>query len=384
MQEKFTNKNESIAVVGAGIGGLTLGMLLRQKGILVHLYEGSDEIKPVGAGIAMASNAMQVYRKAGVAEKIEQAGHRISRMRITDAKLKDLSVSTLTGYERKYGVSNVAIHRGALQTLLADELGREHISLSKRVKHIEVREGLRCFFEDGSTADSDVLIGADGIRSVVRQTLFRGAKVRYSGQQCWRGICQSPFGEKYFHEALEAWGRGKRFGFVRIDAHHVYWYAVCNDDSSLRVDTDLAPLFAEFHPDVLTLIHHTPVNKLFFSGINELFSRGPWHDHNVCLLGDAAHAMTPNMGQGACQAVEDAHVLASLFGTSESVAAAFRTYYRMRRQKVSRIARQSRWVGDIAQIENPLGVRVRDQAMRWLPDRWMTRQLEGAFTIDEF
>ena len=131
---------ETVNIIGAGIGGLTTALTLKKRGLNVNIYESSAEIQPVGAGIILANNAMQVFQKLGLRDKIEKAGNRISFMKITDDQLKPLSVVSLSEYEQKYGVSNVAIHRGELQKILANEIGFENIYLSKRLSKIEKAE----------------------------------------------------------------------------------------------------------------------------------------------------------------------------------------------------------------------------------------------------
>lgn len=219
---------ETVNIIGAGIGGLTTALTLKQKGLNVAIYESSAEIKPVGAGIILANNAMQVFKKLGLQDKIEKSGNSISFMKITDNQLKPLSVVDLSEYEQKYGVSNVAIHRGELQKILANKLGFENINLSKRLSKIEKAELFKLTFEDKTTLESKLIIGADGIKSVVRNQLFTENTIRNANQNCWRGICQIDLPEKYHNELNEAWGKGKRFGFVKISEKKAYWYALTN------------------------------------------------------------------------------------------------------------------------------------------------------------
>src|SRR5690606_20456833 len=130
--------------------------------------------KPVGAGILMANNAMQVFDKLGVRHKIENAGRKISNIKITNEQLKTISDVNLDKFESKYGVYNVAIHRADLQKILADEIGFENIKLSKRVLKIDKDSDFKLTFEDGTTENYEVIIGADGIKSTVRNQLFGG------------------------------------------------------------------------------------------------------------------------------------------------------------------------------------------------------------------
>lgn len=371
-----------VAIVGAGIGGLTTGLILRQKGFQVQIYESADQIRPVGAGIAMANNAMQIFETLGLAEKIANAGHRISKMRITDSSLKDLSVANLKNFERKYGVSNVAIHRGALQRILAESLGSGQLSLSKKLVDVRNEGDYRLSFEDGTHAKTKVLIGADGIRSTVRQKVLGKGSVKFSGQRCWRGVCKDPFGLKYSGDAVEVWGRGKRFGFVKIDENTLYWYAVINEKTV--VGSGLELLFSDFHPDILTMIRQTPPSQVYFSEINELETLQHWSLGNVCLIGDAAHAMTPNMGQGACQAVEDAYLLGAILDDATSFQSGFEAYYRVRRKKVREISLKSRVIGRVAQVESHFGSWLRNTLLKAMPNRMMEKELAGVFEIADF
>src|SRR5690606_739181 len=167
-----------IAIIGAGIGGLTTALALKKKGFKVSVYESAKEIKPLGAGIVMANNAMQIFDKLGIRTKIENAGKKISSICITNSQLKSISTSNLTSFEKKYGVFNVAIHRADLQNILANELGWENIFLGKRLNKIEQKDNYTLYFNDTSKVETPILIGADGIRSKVRTELFGDLKLR--------------------------------------------------------------------------------------------------------------------------------------------------------------------------------------------------------------
>jgi 2-polyprenyl-6-methoxyphenol hydroxylase-like FAD-dependent oxidoreductase len=370
---------DQIAIIGAGIGGLTVALALKQKGCIATVYESAPEIRPVGAGIVMASNAMQIFRKLGIQDAIEQAGNRISSMKITDERFFPLSVIELAKYEKKYGVHHIAIHRGELQRILAAACGSENIKLSKRLSKVERNGAFRLFFEDGTSETAHVVIGADGIKSTVRRQLFPASEIRDTGQVCWRGICEAEISGKYRHDAVEAWGKGKRFGFVNISGTEVYWYAVVSEH--LIKGKELSVLFEEFHPEVLHLISSTPEENIFFSRIADLKPMTAWQDKRVCLIGDAAHATTPNLGQGACQAVEDAYVIGQLFHTDKPVEEVFAEYERRRIKKAHGIVNTSRAVGQLAHMENGLGIGLRNMLMRLVPGRLNARSLDRIFDI---
>ncbi len=370
-----------IAIIGGGIGGLTTALGLKQCGKAVTVYEGAPEIKPVGAGIIMANNAMQVFEKLGIRNRIENAGCKISRIKITDARLNTLSETELTPFENKYGVYNVAIHRADLQKILASEIGFEHIKLSKRLVRIEQENDFKLIFEDGTSANTDVIIGADGIKSVVRNELFKTGKIRDTKQRCWRGVSELDPTSRFDHEAFESWGKGKRFGFTKIAENSIYWYAVINE-SLMNEHADITGLFSEFHPEIINMIAGTPKNNVIFSDIIDLAPINQWQHGKVCLVGDAAHATTPNMGQGACQAIEDAYIIGKLFGQEKSPQEVFTQYEALRKKKAHFIVNTSWRLGKVAHYQNSVAVWFRNTLMRAIPQSVSKKQLNKVFDID--
>ncbi len=375
---------KSISVIGAGIGGLTTALTFQQRGLDVKVFEASSVIKPVGAGIVLANNAMQVFQQLGLQTQIAAAGNRISCMKITDTQLRALSVVDLSRYERQYGVHNIAIHRGVLQQILVNAVGMQHIVLSKRLTKIEKSTPYQLTFEDHSTVQSHIVIGADGIKSLVRHQVFGESKLRNAHQICWRGICEMNLPVRYQTELNEAWGKGKRFGFVQISDKKVYWYALANEKSIDDAETtDLMTLFADFHDDILAIIAATSREQIKVSDISDLPKLSQWQAEHICLIGDAAHATTPNLGQGACQAIEDAYVLGKLLDKGIPMAATFAQYEALRRKKASEIVQTSWAIGQLAHIENRLGVWLRNQALKSIPTSANIKQMDKIFQLSK-
>jgi 2-polyprenyl-6-methoxyphenol hydroxylase-like FAD-dependent oxidoreductase len=373
---------ENVNIIGAGIGGLTTALTLKQKGLNVTIYEGSAEIKAVGAGIILANNAMQVFQKLGIQDKIEKVGNKITRMKITDTQLNTISVMDLTEYEKKFGVHNIAIHRGELQKILANEVGYENIILSKRLSKIEKADLFKLTFEDSSTIESKVVIGADGLKSVVRNQLFEKSTLRNANQLCWRGICDIDLPQKYHNELNEALGKGKRFGFVKISNQKVYWYALANAKNVKAEEVILKDFFSEFHIDILNIISATKKEQIIVSDIIDLKPIDKWQSKNVCLIGDAAHATTPNLGQGACQAIEDAYVLGKLLDSGLAIENTFEEYQNLRCKKAHTIVNISWAVGKMAHIENSFGIWLRNFTMKNLPKSANKKQLDMIFSLN--
>lgn len=369
-----------IGIIGAGIGGLATALALKGNDRQITVYEKATQIKPVGAGIVMAGNAMQVFDILGIRKIVENSGHIVSEIYITDNQLKTISKTNLTNLGLKYGVKNIAIHRADLQKILTEAVGYENIKLSKRLLKIEDNNDYKLIFEDGNSELCDVLIGADGIHSVVRNQLFGGGKIRNANQKCWRGLCDFKLSEEYKHKAFELWGKGKRFGFVQVSNQKVYWYAVINSHLQ-QENPNILQLFSDFHYDVLTLIEATPKEAIILNDIIDLQPINKWHKNKVCLIGDAAHATTPNMGQGACQAVEDAFVLGKLFKESNNIEQIFAKYEQLRMKKAHYITNMSQKIGKIAHFENNLAMWCRNQLLKTVPDSFNEKQLDKIFNI---
>jgi len=373
---------ETVNIIGAGIGGLTTALTLKKRGLNVNIFEGSTELKAVGAGIIIANNAMQVFKELGIQDKIEKAGNKISYMKITDSQLNNISIVDLTEYEKKYGVHNIAIHRGQLQKILADEIGFDKINLSKRLSKIEKTELFKLTFEDSTSIESKLVIGADGIKSVVRSQLFEKSTLRNADQICWRGVCEIDLPQKYHNELNEAWGKGKRFGFVKISNDKVYWYALANSKNVKAGEVNLQELFGVFHQDILNIISATTKEQIFLSDIMDIKPIDRWQSENVCLIGDAAHATTPNLGQGACQAIEDAYVLGKLLDNGMALENTFKEYESLRRKKAHTIVNTSWMIGKMAHIESGFGIWLRNSVMRNAPKSAMKKQMDMIYNLN--
>ncbi|WP_223607785.1 FAD-dependent monooxygenase [Chryseobacterium sp. OSA05B] len=355
----------SISIIGAGIGGLALGNILKQQQLDFTMYESAPEIKPVGAGIMMAVNAMQIFDKLGLKEKIENAGNRIHGISITDESLKPITKTGILSLEKKYNSCNVAIHRAELQKILAENMGYEHIQLNHSLRKIEKNQNYVLNFENGVQTESKIVFGADGIKSKVRNQILETGNIRNAGQKCWRGLAEFDLPEQLNREAIEMWGKGKRFGFVKISEKKVYWYALVNERKHKRY-SPLSENFSEFHPLISNIFDATLEEHIILNDIIDLSPIPTWYSDHLCLIGDAAHATTPNMGQGACQAIEDAYIIGKLLESSGDFNRVFEEFQKIRRKKVDYIVDTSWKIGKISQWEK--GNTLRNFFMRLIPE----------------
>ena len=368
----------SISIIGGGIGGLTLGNFLMQHNIDFKIYESAPEIKTVGAGIAMAGNAMQIFDKLGLKEKIENAGTKMHALIITDEKLKTISKTDVLKLENKYKVCNIAIHRADLQRILSENIP-EHIILNKRLSKIEKKENYHLTFEDKTEIESKIVFGADGVKSLVRNQILKAGEIRNAKQKCWRGILKTEIPQKYSHNAYEMWGKGKRFGFVKLSGNTLYWYALVNE-KFYSDDINLMETFREFHPDILEMISKTSKDQIILNDIIDIKPMDNWSAENLCLIGDSAHATTPNMGQGGCQAVEDAYVIGKLLETEKDWNKVFHQFENIRKSKVHQIVNTSWTLGKVAQWEHFTGIW--NFVFRNMPESINQKQMEKIMKLE--
>jgi 2-polyprenyl-6-methoxyphenol hydroxylase-like FAD-dependent oxidoreductase len=377
-------------IVGAGIGGLTAAIALRKAGIDATVFERAGEIKEVGAGILLAANAVSALGEIGLSDDVRRLGTPASAGRILTWRGKTLTEVPLEELETRVGAPSAAVHRADLQELLLRKLDGQKIRLGAECSGFELDDGgVNAGFADGSQERGDLLIGADGLHSTVRTELFGPEKPRYAGYTAWRAVVRPGRGLLPWGTGFESWGRGVRFGCAHIGDGRVYWFATINAPegdkdgplgSPSGPQATLMRLFGGWHHPIPALIAETDEEGI---RRDDLYDREPlpgsWGRGRVTLLGDAAHPSTPNLGQGACQAIEDTVVLARCLkevGASYSVPSALRRYEDLRRARTARIVRRSRAVGRIGQIENPLLCGLRDAALRATPTRLQLRQFE--------
>ena len=375
-----------VTIIGAGIGGLTLAIALQKKGIEVEIFEATSAFRKVGAGIVLAMNAMQIYQRLGLAEQLKTSGNCLDKMAITNADLKVMAGNELAYFEGKYNLNNVAIHRATLHEILLSKLQNVPLHLDKKLKKVEERvDGIYLEFLDGSKHQSDVVIGADGIHSGVRQSIFPQAKERFAKQLCWRGVASFKLEKGMEYTMREAWGSGRRFGIVPIENDQVYWFACASYQKNATKEfkeVDLGELFSNFNPLVAQLIKATPSDQIIEAELSDLEILKTWHKGKICLMGDAAHATTPNMGQGANQAIESAWVLADCLAKEADCKTAFEAYQNIRQAKAIQIIKTSWQIGQLAHLKNPVLTTFRNTMVRITPDFIGRKQLEKVFELN--
>ena len=376
-------------IVGAGIGGLATALALRQQNHDVQVVEAAAELREIGAGVVLGANAMQALDQLGVHDAVKSAGFPIIRVSLLDRHGRLLNDVDTLPFTRRIGYDNLAIHRADLQRVLLENLPPGVVQLGKALERFE-QEGnkITAYFTDGSQLEGQALIGADGIRSRVRRQLLPDSQPRYAGYTCWRGVIEAQALGLPAGRSTETWGGTGRFGVVPLGNGQVYWFACINSAQAQNPHyrafrlADLQRHFADYHSPIPELLALTTDEQVIWGDIIDLKPLHHFHFGRVLLLGDAAHATTPNMGQGAGQAVEDAAALASCLVQAPSIEAAFQAFDQQRRPRTTRIVNQSWQLGKIAQIEQPWLVSLRNAVMRRVPASINNRQMEFLYKTD--
>ena len=354
-----------VTIIGGGIGGLAAAVALRRVGIEALVIERAPTIREVGAGLSIWSNAVNALRELGLDSAVTAAASVIERHVTRTPHGRRISETDFGPIAKVAGAPCICIHRAALQRILLEALPAG-----------SVRTGARCTGFDDSTAilesgeriEADLLVGADGISSAIRDALHGATAPRYAGYTCWRGILRDAgalAGQP--RTPLLVLGAGSQFGLWPCGAGQLYWFLTRNAPPGTRkTKADALAVCRGWAAPVPGVIDGTPEDAILQ---NDIIDRPPlrwWGRGHVTLLGDAAHAATPNLGQGACQALEDAVVLAQCLNgpraalTPSEIEAALRQYERSRIPRTARIVRESWQAGKILQLDSPALEGLRD------------------------
>ncbi|MEV6330023.1 FAD-dependent monooxygenase [Streptomyces sp. NPDC051909] len=368
-------------VVGAGIGGLAAAVGLRRIGWEVTVLDRAPVLADAGAGISLAANGIRALDALGVGTAVRAGGRGqyTGGTRTPDGSW--LARMDGAALERALGSPIVGIPRAELHRLLREALGADGAPRTGMTAtgadtlpggeraRVELRAAGAATGTE--TLEADLVVAADGIGSRIRTALFPAHPgPAYSGSTVLRAITDRPLDLRTDFEIT--WGRGAEFGHIAFADGRAEWHAVLNAPAGVRPADPLAALrrrFADWHAPVPELLAATSPGTVLHHDIHELATPLPsFVAGRVVLLGDAAHAMTPNLGQGACQALEDAVVLAAELDGATDVAAALARYDAVRRPRTTAVAAGARRAGRMGQqLSHPLAVPLRNALLRLAP-----------------
>ncbi len=376
-----------VLICGAGIGGAALARALSRVGIPCRLFERAPVLHEVGSGLGVTMNGVRALGHIGLDERVREIGAPIEHAEFSSRTGRSLSRTSMRDVAPGAAESNFVMHRADLHGALLDALPGGIVSTgAEGLGFDEGSEGVILHLKGGLEVHGSMLVGADGLHSAVRRQLHGPEPLRYSGQTCYRGIARMP---PVIPGVLrEVQGRGRRVGICPLDRERIYWWAAINAPEDSRDDplqrrARILEDFAGWPFDFPEMVRRTPVDAILR---NDLVDRGPrsrWGRDRVTLLGDAAHPMLPNLGQGACTAIEDAVVLARCLAVhAEDRRKGLRAYEREREQRTSAVIRDSWIFGVAARWERAGAVRIRELALRLTPGSLQRRQMRFYMEYD--
>jgi len=375
--------SKKLIISGGGIGGVATALALHRAGFETTVFERAPAFTETGAGMSLWPNATRVLRSLGVLEQILECGEPVTQFNLHRPNGKLISAIKMTGF----GTPALCIHREDLHRALRAQLPEGCLVLGQRIEaYSQDGNGVTARSAGGLEASADGLIAADGINSAIRSQIHGPGEPVYRGYCIWRGIAPEIPGAVQGHIS-ETWGSGRRFGIMPMGRGRVCWYATRNcaasqSDAPEGRKSEVLDMFRDWHGPIPALIGSTHPADIIKNDARDLKPLRKWGDGRVTLLGDAAHAITPNVGQGACMAIEDAACLAKCLLASADVASAFRSYEAKRGPRTAHIARQARRIGAIGQWENPWVVRGRDLITRLVLSRSPDVQLKGMYAYE--
>jgi 2-polyprenyl-6-methoxyphenol hydroxylase-like FAD-dependent oxidoreductase len=380
-----------IIIVGAGIGGLSLASALRRMNRPFTVLERAPQLVAAGAGITLSPNALVALSHLGLADAARAAGRELGGGAICDRRGRVLlPVGDYEGRAKRVryvGPAPVqpgfgptfALTRTDLQLVLLSGAGPGAVETGCEVTGFTPHAGgVRVALAGGRIIDGELLVGADGLRSAVRHGLRGDEPLRYAGTTSWRALVDDvelPAPDRF----TESWGPGSRFGVVPLGPRRAYWFAVADAPAGERDPEDPRPQlrarFAAWHAPIDRLIAATPPDQIQRT---DIFDRPPidsWVHDRVALLGDAAHPMTPNLGQGGGQAIEDAVVLADALAHEPTIEGALARYEARRLRRANRFVVRSQRLGQLAHVQGRPLRWLRDRALRMIPQGFASRSL---------
>jgi len=358
-----------ILVAGAGIGGLTAAACLARRGFEVEIFEQAPQLGEVGAGIQTSANAVKVLYDLGLRDRLEQVAVKPKAYEFrrfdTGELLHYVPLNADDQHERKHGTPYYHLHRVDIHSILADrvrELAPSALHLDARVTDFQESEnGVDLSLADGRTFRGDVLVGADGIKSVIRNKIVGDSQPRYTGQAAWRVTVPverlpanlmdrvvTVFCGPKNHAVIYYLRSGKVLNFV--GCHERDWEE--ESWTSRRPWEELRSDYAGWHPIVQSVIDAADRNECFRWALNSRPAVSQWSTAHATLLGDAVHPTLPYMAQGAVMAIEDSAVLARCLAGTPSVADALDRYQQARAERTARIVRESTEHGNLFHIVN--------------------------------
>jgi salicylate hydroxylase len=333
---------KKVAIIGAGLGGLAVAIALHRKGIDAQVYEKARFLRAVGAGLSIVPNGLNSLEAIapGIVESLKQAGSQ-TRMLTLKKSTGEIIGQQAVNLMEKYGQPMLQIRWSCLQEILAAALPTENIHLNYRCIGFEQNDkGVEVYFDGSKKVEAELLIGADGLNSAVRQTMIGDGEPDYAGRISWRAVLQYSHEMLHPHEVMSMTAPdGKIFGFFDLGGGYIMWSAAALSPDKLMnqsaddVKSCVQEKFTDWAEPVQAIIEATNAEDIVERPICDRPPLSEWSRGRVTLLGDAAHPMVPLLGQGANTAFEDAWELSQCLCHTPSLTAALASYEQSRKPR---------------------------------------------------
>ena len=348
-----------VGIIGGGIAGLTTALALQKAGIDFHLFEQSPAFGEVGAGIVLNDSTKFLLDQLGVGEHFETLS--IPVKHFTIATFKDESVRTVKFKKKSY-----SIHRARLIDVLSKQVEPQRYTLNARIESVNQSITKATIVANTIEHEFDLIIAADGIHSATRNKFLPLVKPRYTKQTMWRGISTVSLPDKFKGCIYELWGNNKRFGIIHLKEEKYFWYTVTwanegGKDNTATLKEDITTLFAEYHPNVHELINNS--ESIIRTDLKDIEPANfSWFNNRIVFVGDAIHAITPHLSQGACQSIESAYTLvACLNKYQNNMHEALAHYQQLRKNKAMLFNKLSFFFGRFSHQRKPW----QDELINW-------------------
>jgi len=337
-------------IIGAGIGGISAAVSLKQQGIECEVFEAVKEIKPVGAAISVWCNGVKCMNHLGMGHIMDKLGGPMLNMAYQDGKTAAIMTQfSLAPLIKEVGERPCPVSRADLQSMMIEHWGKNKVKFDKRIERVEQdQQGVTAYFTDGSTAHGDFMIAADGANSAVRSfVLGHSIEKRYAGYVNWNGLIDVDTSIAPADQWTTFVADGKRISLMPISDNRFYFFfdvplplGLAEDRSTVK--DDLTGYFSDWAEPVQKLIQSIDPSTTNRIEIHDAEPFTTYVDQRIALLGDSAHPTTPDIGQGGCSAMEDAVVLGQAFATNKDIRTALLSYQSKRNQRAKDLVLKAR------------------------------------------
>ncbi|WP_210365723.1 FAD-dependent monooxygenase [Bacillus sp. REN3] len=379
-------KGAKISIIGGGISGLSTAIALQKNGFKAIVYEKDAAYTGPDSGIVLSGNAIRSFMAMGIGEALLSLGVATDTCTL---KTETGKVIASFDYHSPSNIPNyLFIQRSVLHRVLTDALHPDSLHYGKQLSDFsqEGSKKVKLMFEDGTSEETDCLIGCDGGHSLIRKKLIPGSKLTYSGFSCWRGMVENT--ELKNIPFTETWGPKGRFGIAPLPGNSLYWYVFKKAPQQQKdmkdwTSLDLLFNFFSYHDPIQQILEETLDENVVHDELYVLEPLGHFHFGNVLLMGDSAHASMPNIGQGASQAIEDAISLAKWVSKCKTIEQAFSQYNSHRQARMDMVANEMKIYGRAALVDFPILCSLRNIFLQFAPATFHNEKLKKVVEFDD-